>query len=275
MFKVRVLLVLEVAIMFFLQLFVSEIHWYPNAMLFFKFFFITLMITGVNMLLFSFVRVDKTPTGALCFNPKNPYWRLMKWIYPKHWGKQMSLCRTHWMTELVVVTTIAALMVLFFAWQAGLWASLKIVAAIVLIAVFFALVIIFGVGAGTVVEKVFSFVGQTMWYRRHKIVIDKFGIGGTALAVILCPSFLTMKDYGLDFVTALLVVFKYIVFGIWSLAGVVGAILCILWICARFVDFVGSSAAFVETSFGQTIAGIKNNLCPTVYECSINTNQKE
>lgn len=220
------------------------------------------------MFLFSLVRVDKTPTGALCFNPKNPYWRFMKRIYPKLWGNKMSLCRTHWMTELVVVGATLISILLFIGWQAGLWFTLKVLGVLILCV---GILLLFLVGVFAILiglEKIFNFTGWTEWYHRHKNVCDAIAVSGIVLAVLAGMTVAEAYDLGVDFVMALLVVLKYTVFGIWICAAVVGAMLGVIYVVMLLIDFVMSSKQFAQvTAFGQVVVSAKESLCPTLYEC--------
>ena len=270
MFMTRFLLALEVVVMFFAQRFVVSTHWDQGIIIVLNAFFVTLMMTGIVLFLFSLVQVDKTPTGALCFNPRNPYWRFMKWIYPSVWGSKMSLCKTHWLTELIVMGVTLVSTLSYIALQAGAWAVLKLGGIIALMLFMLGVAVCCSVWFGTGLETVCRFVGKTQWYQRHERALKTCIAVGAALTVVGGVTAFIAYDLAVDLFTALLIFLNAVVMAMWLLAAVVVFICALVYCIATLED----TKLFTNTAFGQFARSAKERLCPTLYECNADTTKQ-
>ncbi len=199
----------------------------------------------------------------------------MKWIYPSEWGSQMSLCKTHWLTELIVIGVTLVSVLLYTAWQAGLWAVLKFVGVVTLFLLAFGVMVFIGVLLGAGIGDVCNSIGKTQWHQRHERTLKTCIAIGAVLAVVGGTIASVAYYLAVDPITALLICLKVLVMAMWVLAAVAALAYAFVYCIATIIDWLEDTKLFTNTAFGQFARSAKEGLCPTLYECGIDTAKQD
>lgn len=222
-----------------------------------------LWIAAASILFFSFLRVGTTSDGQLCFNPNNPYWKLMRKFWGDAWGDRISLCKSYWLTVAFVaassyISAMAGVMLYGltklafeiakapakFGKEAR--ASVPALGWFVVIAVLLVLVVLFCIWATKKLPAL-----KYLWY----------GILGVFVAGMLVafPIFLIVDYQRITVSAASLIYLKWagIVVGVMALAALV--------IVAAFKYL----PAIRNTWLGQLLKAAEGELCPILVACPL------
>lgn len=220
-----------------------------------------LFLAAVIVCGFSFVRIKRVG-GELCYDPSNPYWRLMKWSYGKEWGDRVSLCKSYWLT----------------VWLLG--GPSVVVVSLTCFAVF-------------VVPEIYHEICKDPYEAGKSALLAIGGIGALTTVVGFC-AWLTSKASWLGYVWAsvgvVMAVGSLVVLPIGTIAhdrqitissasGIYsewvsliigcGALLALLiWAAFRFIPWLA------HTWLGQMLGVLKDKICPTLVACQCPQSQE-
>ena len=221
-----------------------------------------LLLSAASILLFSFFRVDVMPDGRLCYNPDNPYWKLMGLVYPESFKSAVSLCRAYWAT-VGLLALVAGLLI--FASAAIFIISMIFYAAytdlnkFAIVLGFMALIVLCVFIIGGLIELLGWIEEKKPWFENVNsalriIVLFAF--------VVALPIFLISLEYTISYGAAALIYLKWVGIGISVIAGTI----LLIWAAFRYLP------ALKNTWAGYVLQLAKKELCPQLAACPIDAN---
>lgn len=223
-----------------------------------------LLLTTVCILIFSLFKVDETPDGRICYNPDNPYWRIMG--YFDFFDSEVSLCRAYWTTAgLVTATAFVMAALSTFLLMVGGFSYIAYDAtfnrdqnsAAVLGYLGMAIILIIAI---TYLCKFFGWLEEKLpWFEYVNITLKIFVFCAITMAL---PIFFIAINYNISYGAAVLIYLKWL--GVIAL-GTGGAVL-LTWTAFKYLPILNN------TWVSYIFRSAKRELCPQLVACPIGNN---
>ena len=227
-----------------------------------------LLLATASILIFSFFRVDVMPDGQLCYNPNNPYWKLMKYFYSQSFKSRISLCKAYWAT--VGLLTLGAVILLIFGALLTIVGTLSYTvydaaynlnkdSAVGLGLLGIMILCIFIIGG--VCKLLGWFEEKLPWFEYVNValrIIILFAVG------VALPIYAIHAYYVISYGAAALVYLKLVGLGTVTIAGVV----FLIWAAFKYFPI------FKNTWVGYILRLAKKELCPQLIACPVTTNRQ-
>lgn len=223
-----------------------------------------LLLASINVLTFSFMRVDETPSGELCFEKNNLLWRVISHFSERARDGSISLCRAYW------TVVFAQLVAAGFLGLAGI-IIMTIFLAIISHQVLQVLAVLGGIvlcvlilfGALTVSGN----IKERMNYDTRRKVGKVMGKVGTGFLGAFLLAVLALVTIGIAHAlgTSYLVAILYVLGGLIALAAVIALVRL------AFIKL----PALRNTPLGKVFGAAKDTLCPTLVSCEYRKREEE
>lgn len=214
-----------------------------------------LLLAALTIFIFSFVRISRVGND-LCYDPGNPYWKLMKGLYGDSWKDSMSLCKSYWMTVWMiflpaVLVTLLSLFAIFAipamlhdlagrTWQEiFMWIGIFTGTAIVGVGLVFLI--------GWMAEKL-------KWFKH---MVSALLIAGMVVSTIAIQIYSIHQERKIAIASA-----AWIYSG-WagSIVGCAGLAIFLIWAAFKFLPSLANSW------IGRIFAAFKEKMCPVLIAC--------
>jgi len=225
-----------------------------------------LLLAAMGIFTLSFIEVGVSPQGELCFNPNNPFWKLMKFVYEGVWKDRNSLCKSYWLFAFIllfgafilgvigvvlygIVTELIPNTVTVIQ-EEGILAVVKPVAiGIGVIVAFFGIIVLF-----------VNLALKHLWLKRLLQVLGWIILVTVLfLAFVFGPIHSIQDNQDVTTSEAIPIYLKWV--GI-TLGSIAAAVL-LIWAAFKYLPMLRN------TWLGQIILAIKRNLCPSLVACPI------
>ena len=215
---------------------------------------VILSLAAISILLFSFVRIGRTADGQPCFDPLNPYWKLMREFFGETWGDRIRLCKSYWLTVMFISLCVAVLAIVAAVVLGSGWTILQAVKVPGKVP------LVLGIVVGIVVASMGLVAFGTWLTEKFPKIKYLWGTLGVALAVaflVIMPIGTIRNNRDVSVATASSIYMVWLV----GIVAAIGAVVFLIWAVFKYLPVLKN------TWLGQLFGAIIGQFCPTLVAC--------